>query len=294
MSLTRRQILAAGGALAAFAAAPAAGAEPLRIATVDWAVLETLLGLGIVPVAAPELLQFRDIAVEPEVPAGVADLGLRGALNFEMLMLCKPDLIFSSSLYAPSEPLLRKIAPVQSFTIYAPGSRPYTACVAMTRAIGSRLGREETAEQLIYDAELEFSALRERIGTVGIRKVVPISLGDARHFRAFGADSMFGGVLNMLGLENAWPEEMSASAWAPVGLEALAGLPDAWIVIVPPVPPDAANTLADSVLWQALPNVRRGCVLTLGPVNPFGALPAARRFARLFVAALIQAGDLRA
>ncbi|WP_442037426.1 hypothetical protein [Microvirga sp. 2MCAF35] len=39
-----------------------------RIAVLDWAMFETLLALGFVPVAATELVQFRKIAIEPTVP----------------------------------------------------------------------------------------------------------------------------------------------------------------------------------------------------------------------------------
>jgi ABC-type Fe3+-hydroxamate transport system substrate-binding protein len=39
-------------------------------------------------------------------------------VNFEMLRLARPDLIFSSNFYASSEPRLRRIAPVESFSIY--------------------------------------------------------------------------------------------------------------------------------------------------------------------------------
>ena len=98
--------------LAAVALPHPAHAAGLRVATVDWSVLETLLALGALPVAAPELLQFREVAVEPAVPAGVTDLGLRGTVNFELLLLSRPELIYSSSFYVSSEPRLARIAPV--------------------------------------------------------------------------------------------------------------------------------------------------------------------------------------
>jgi ABC-type Fe3+-hydroxamate transport system substrate-binding protein len=281
---TRRQaLIVAAAALALPRPARAAG---LRVATVDWAVLETLLALGVVPVAATELRQFREVAVEPPVPTTVADLGLRGTVNLEMLLLARPELIFSSSFYASTEPRLRLIAPVESFSIYGRGQEPFAASVAMTRAIGVRLGITERAEAYLAETEAEFAALRQRLEGGPSRPVIPINLGDARHFRVFGADSMFGEVLKRLGLANAWTEPTSYSAMAPVGLEALARVPEAWIAMIPPAPPDAERILAASAFWKALPNVREGRVLALDPINPYGALPAARRFARLLVEAL--------
>ncbi|RDJ26658.1 iron-siderophore ABC transporter substrate-binding protein [Bosea caraganae] len=280
-------MLALAGAIALPAPARAAG---LRVATVDWAVLETLLALGVVPVAATELLQFHEVAVEPAVPASVTDLGLRGTVNFELLRLTRPDLIFSSSFYVSSEPRMRLIAPVESFAIYARGQPPFDAAVRMTRSIGQRLGLAEAAERYIAETEAEFAGLRERLKSHDGRAVIPINLGDPRHFRVFGADSMFGEVLSRLNLANAWTEATSYSAMAPVGLEALARVPEAWIVMIPPVPPDAERILARSAFWNALPNVRAGRVLRLGSINPYGALPAARRFARLLVEAFGHAG----
>ena len=97
---------------------------------------------------------------------------------------------------------------------------------------------------------------------------------------------MFGEVLTQLGIANAWTQPTSYSAMAPIGLEFLVQVPEAWIVLIPPIPEDAAAVLAGSTFWNALPSVREGRVLTLRSINPFGALPAAMRFARLLVDAL--------
>lgn len=265
---------------------PARAAEP-RVATVDWSVLETMLALGIAPVAAPELLQFREVAVEPAIPAGVTDLGLRGTVSFELLLLSRPELIYSSSFYVSSEPRLTRIAPVERFSIYVPGRPPYEPAEAMMRSIGVRLGRSSEADRYIAETEVEFAGLRERLKPHAARPVIPINLGDTRHFRVFGADSMFGEVLQRLGLANAWTEATSYSAMAPVGIEALARIPDAWIALIPPVPPGALEILAGSIFWNALPSVRAGRVLPLASINPFGGIPAARRFARLLAEALL-------
>lgn len=287
-ALTRRHLLALTASVAMATSAKAA--PDLRVATVDWAVLETLLALGITPVAATELLQFREVAVEPPVPPAVADLGLRGTVNFEMLRLVRPELIFISNFYASSAERLRLVAPVESFTIYARGVEPFPAAEQMTLAIGRRLGVEPAAERYVAETQAEFAALRDRIGGLNGRPVIPINLGDARHFRVFGADSMFGEALARLGIANAWTAATSYSAMAPIGLEALARVPDAWIAMIPPVPEDAMRILGRSAFWNALPNVAAGRVLRLDAINPYGALPAARRFAGQLIAAVERRG----
>lgn len=283
--ISRRAVVAAALALSC---GRAAAAGPTRPATLDWAILETLLALGHPPVAATELIQFRAVAVEPPVPEGVADLGLRGLPNFETLLFARPDIIFNSNFYAGLEPRLNAIAPVESFDLYRPGVAPWEPMAAMTRAIATRLGDAGAGEALVAATEAEFARLRSRLGNVG-RPVLPINLGDARHFRAFGFDSMIGEAVLRLGLANGWDAATSYSATAPVGIEVLAQHPDAWIAIIGPTPPDAERVLERSAFWRALPAVAAGRVLWLGPVNPFGALPSARRFARLLTQELDEA-----
>ena len=121
------------------------------------------------------------------------------------------------------------------------------------------------------------------------RPVLPINLGDARHYRVFGGDSMFGEVISRLGLTNAWSGATAYTAMAPIGIETLATMPDARILLIPPHPADAIAALETSAFWNALPQVREGRVLTIASVNPYGALPAAARFADLLTEGLNRA-----
>lgn len=278
----RRAVLA-GLAAAALAPRPALAA-PVRVATLDWAMLETLLALGADVVAATELVLFRQIAVQPVVPPTVADLGLRGSPNFEVLRLADPQLIFNSNFYARSNGRLERIAPVEMHSLYVAGQQPYGAAEAMTRAMAGRLALD--AAPLVDGTRDLLAGLRARLAGLDGRRVLPINFGDARHFRVFGADSMFGEVLSRLGLDNAWTQPTSYSAMAPIGIETLAQFPDVRLAVIGPEPPDVAAMLERNPFWHALPMVRAGRVMMLGPVNPFGALPAAARFALLVAAGM--------
>jgi len=279
VSFSRRRFLA-GAAATLSAPALLRAADNPRVATLDWALLETLLAIGANVVAGTELRQFRKVAVTPVVPGGVTDLGLRGTPNFEVLRFARPELILNSNFYAWADARMQPIAPVESHAIYKPGESPYALAEQTTLAIGERL-------QLVAARQLteKLSAKLERYKTAFVagdgRPVIPINLGDARHFRVFGSDSMFGEVLKRIGLTNAWQEATSYSAAAPVGIETLASMPDAWIVMIPPHPADAIEELSTSAFWNALPAVREKRVLMLGSINPYGALPAAMRFADL-------------
>lgn len=276
---TRRNLLSCTTAV--LLAAPAvlrAETGGKRVATLDWALLETLLAIGADVVAATELRQFRQIAVTPQVPKHVADLGLRGSPNFEVLRFAPPDLIFNSNFYAWADPLMSRIAPVESHAIYSPGEGPYSLAERATLAIGERL-QLPAAGKMVEDLAAKLDRLRSLFSRGDGRPVLPINLGDARHVRVFGSDSMFGEVLKRVGLDNAWKGATSYSAAAPVGIETLASMPDTWIIFIPPHPEDAFRSLTQSTFWNALPAVRENRVLRIGSINPYGALPSASRFA---------------
>ncbi|QDL93613.1 iron-siderophore ABC transporter substrate-binding protein [Paroceanicella profunda] len=263
-----------------------AGPAPQRVAVLDWSMLETLVALGQMPVAAAELVRFRETAVEPALDAEVIDLGLRGAPNFELMHLVGPDLILSSPYYARHRAALERIAPVMSLRVFQPGVPPLPPALDALDALGARLGRQAEARAARAAAEAEFDTLAARLARFADRPTYVVNIGDARHFRAFGFDSMFGNVLDRLGLPNAWASASRFSFSAPVPIEALAERPEARIVIVSDVPVAARQGLATSVLWAALEPVRAGRLSRLGNVNPHGGVCAARRFARLLAGAL--------
>ncbi|WP_263486054.1 ABC transporter substrate-binding protein [Mesorhizobium sp. BR1-1-14] len=280
----RRQVLAL---TAAALLPPVSGrTTTTNVAAIDWGMLETLLALGIEPAAAAELIQFRRIAVEPAIPQSVTDLGLRGTPNYELLRIVAPDLIVISNFYEYQRPILERIAPVFAQTVYEAGVPPYALAEAATLALGEKLGRPAEAKRYVDETAEDIARRRAAMPTRSARPVFVISLGDSRHFRAFGRDSMFGDVLTRLGLVNAWSDETNYSAAAPVGLEALARVPEASILIVSPLPADVGRSLPTNALWNALPAVRQGRVAVLEAINHFGCLPSARRFARLATAAL--------
>jgi iron complex transport system substrate-binding protein len=285
-NITRRHLITMAACLAAPAIAGAA--RPPRVATLDWALLETLVAMGADVVAGTELRQFRQIAVTPSLPETIADLGLRGTPNLEALHLARPDIIYNSNFYAWADDLMGRIAPVERHSIYVAGENPFDLAERATLAIGSCLALD-SGRRLTDDLASKLQVYRTVAAKGDGRSILPINLGDARHYRAFGSDSMFGAVLKHLGLENAWQGASAYSAMAPVGVETLASMPDVWIVLISPTPEDAMAALGASEFWNALPAVRERRVFTLGSINPYGALPAAGRFADLLMEGLSHA-----
>ena len=249
-------------------------------------MLETAVALGHMPVAAAELIRFRADAVAPAIPPEVTDLGLRGAPNFELLQLVRPTLILSSPYYTRYEERLSRIAPVLSLPFYLPGDPPLPKALDALSALARRIGDPGAGAEALRRSEADLDRLAARLAPHADRPLALIDIGDARHLRAFGHDSLFGSTLDRIGLTNAWTGRTAFSFMAPVPIERLAGMPEARLIIIGPVPPEARRGLARSVLWQALPQVAAGRVHHLPQVNAFGALPAALRFAGLLAEAL--------
>ncbi len=94
------------------------------------ALLETLLALGVVPVAAAELVLYRRQVIEPAVPESVADLGLRGSPSFEALKLLAPDLILGSNYTAGLNRRSAALRRWRASPSMGPGGHPYAAAEA--------------------------------------------------------------------------------------------------------------------------------------------------------------------
>lgn len=285
---TRRRFLTAAGLLLAAALSSRAGTADRpapRLAAIDWALLETAMALDLAPVAATEMIRFhRDSGFAP--PPGITDLGLRGAPNFELLQLTRPELILTSPFYDSYRSRLEAIAPVLSHAVYPPGQPPLPHAREAVTALARAVGRDDDGVRVLARADARMAVLRDRLASHRDRPVALINLGDARHLRAFGHDSLFGSTLSQLGLTNAWTGATAFSFLAPVPLERLAEMPEARLALVGEIPPEARRGLSRSHLWRALPQVRADRVTHLPQMNPYGGLPSALRMADALADAL--------
>lgn len=286
--LSRRSLLTALAlAGAAGLSRPARATAPPRLAAIDWAMLETAVAIGHTPLAACELIRFRADAIEPWLPPGVVDLGLRGAPNLELLQLLRPDLILSSPYYAGRRARFEAVAPVLELPFHIPGEPPLPKALAALAALAEVVGDPAAGLAAIAAAEAGLDAVAARVARFADRPFLVVEVGDARHVRVFGAaDSLFGNVLTRIGLADAWDAPTRFSFSAPVPIDSLAARPEAWLVLVGGVPIEARPGISRSVIWRRLGPVAEGRVLDLPGVYGFGGAPAALRFARLLADAL--------
>jgi iron complex transport system substrate-binding protein len=266
----------------------AQAAPPQRIAVIDWGIAETLLGLGVPPIAVAQTEGYRRWVGTPALPADVVDLGLRVEPNLELLSQLEPDLILITPQFEASRAQLERIAPVHSLAIYTREAEGYVGAQQVTRELAALLGREAEGEALIERIDARLLQVRQRLSHYPFPALYIATFLDARHVRLFGKQSLYQGVLDRVGLRNAWQGPTNYWGFTQAGIERLSEQPAAALIYLEPLPPGTAQGLADSALWQRLPMVREQRVYGLPPVWSFNGLLAAERFAGLLEQRLIE------
>lgn len=285
-ALTRRRFAAAllgAVALPLLGGTVRAGEGLPRVAVLDWAWAETLLALGAAPAAVAEAPLYGERVVSPALAQDTVDLGLRSWPNMELLRAFRPDLILTQTGYGAPAAALEPVAPVLSLPLYTQERQPLKLAGAGLEAIAARLDRQAAATAFLESANQQFAALRDQLRSYDGRPLLVLKLASDRLADIYGPGSLFHDVLDRLGMPSASRRSGSHWGFSTAGLDAIAANPEARIVIIEPGPPEA---LAVSGLWQSIPAVRAGRVVSLPPVWVFGGLPSALRFAGILTKAL--------
>ncbi len=249
----------------------------------DFGLAETLIEMGLPPVAIPNPDSWKQWVVEPALPPCTLNLGTDREPNLEILAALKPDLIVTTPYLDAISPLLERFAPTRTISVYVPPpGHIYDRSISATRALAAAVGREEAGEELIVRAQATMDEVRRHLASAGLagRPVLAVNFLDTRHVRVYGAGSLFGDVMERVGLANGWTQPSNFWGFSTVGIEALAESPASSLVYLEPISADTFDRLAASPLWRSLPFVKAGRVIRLPPVLMFGMLPSAMRFAR--------------
>ncbi|MDM5137511.1 ABC transporter substrate-binding protein [Aeromonas salmonicida] len=266
-------------------ARPSEHTQVPRIATVDWTIAETLLALGVTPLAVGDVSAYRAWVGEPFLPADVVDIGLRAQPNRELLAELKPDRILISPLAAPLAPTLSRIAPVQSIALYDPQTDLWQRLHEATLTIAALVNKTAEANVLLTDLNRDLEQMKQTL-PAELPPLLVVQFIDERHVRVFGRHSLFEAVMQRLDLRNAWQGETNAWGFSVASLEQFLSIPEARLVVVDPIPVGVSERLQEPGLWQHLPLVQQAPVLHLPAVWSFGGVLAARRFATLLSEAL--------
>lgn len=258
--------------------------RPLRVVSLDYALTETVLELGVAPVGVPDIDGYERWVVEPELPPDVVDVGSTFDPNLELIQQLEPDLILTTPFLAGVRHRLEQVAPTLSLAIYSPEEGgAYESAKRVTRRLGERLDRRREARELIRRVDSTLAAAREALRPHGDTPLYLVRFMDPRHVRVFGEESLFDDVMERVEVPNAWRGETNYWGFSTVGIEALATGEPARLFYLDPPPRGVLSTLEESGLWARLSFVEADRVHPFPMVLQFGGLPSAGRFARLLV-----------
>jgi ABC-type Fe3+-hydroxamate transport system substrate-binding protein len=294
---SRRAVLAAGVSLGGgvllgnwpLRATQAATSQPgPRVAALGWACAQTLLALGVVPLVVPEIERYGRLVVEPAVPSSVQEIGLRSEPNLELLQSFAPDIIIIDPSITAAMPRLKLIAPVEVFTIFKPGGHPLETARNSTMDLARRVGVQAACEAYLARFDVAMAGYREQLRNRGGKPLYLVSEIARNRALVFGPNSLYQEVLNQFGLRNAWTGQSGPWGHTSVGLEVLAAVPDARLILLSSRVADIEALLKASPVLRTLPFLRSGRLTVLGNQFFYGGVPAAERFARLLAERLPQ------
>ncbi len=264
-------------------------APPQRIAALDWSVTEALLDLGITPTGVAEPQAYATWVVDPALPAGITDLGLRAEPNLEALVALAPDVIVTADLDPSLVPVLEQIAPVLVFKAFAVDQDNVVAARQIFLELGTLTGTRAMAEKKLADQEVELNAIAARLAAhFGDARpmVTSIRLNDATSVYVNGENSLPEYVLARLGFANEIPQPRSR--WG-ISLIKAEGLAAAKTGIVLTIGPDMGGAaLRDTPIWSFLPFVQAGRLAEVRPIWSYGGAMSLTRAARAYEDALMR------
>lgn len=278
----RRFLTLAASFMFAGVAGRVEAADAPRIVTFDWPLTATALSLGADVVGLPSPEYYDLSTVEPALPAGIVDVGLLFTPSFEILDELHPDLIVIPPDLAYAAPMFQRISRTVIIDLSGSGADPLGAARAGTADLAQRLQLDAAGEALAARYDRAVISARKTLSRLSEGTVLIGSFADDRHLTVYGQDTLLGRVLTDLGLTNALAGLNGASGRSVIGVERLARVPDAAILLLANGGNNAVpENSAAGIFWQALPAVRDKRVTELPAVLEDGGLPAALRLCRL-------------
>jgi iron complex transport system substrate-binding protein len=300
-SVSRRDFLRLSALLGlqfTLAQGSAAAARPpsgQRIVVLDWMLTESLLLLGITPVAVANPDGFRQTFPAVTLPAAVADVGLIYQPNLELLTLLRPDLIIITPAHAVIAPLLQRIAPTLTVgEADSYGRYSFDQACAALKTLGHFFNQPAIAQAVIFRAQHLFATARARLAMLpgaAQRKVFIVQFIDEAFVRLAGAGSLYGDLLARLGVTNACHAPTSVSGFATTGYDALYAEPEALLIAFSPLPITVRLMLQHNPVWLALPFRQPGHHLFIPPAPANGGVVSAIAFTDALACAITSAAS---
>lgn len=224
------------------------------VVVLEWQQIEDVLTLGVTPVAVADPDGYRTWDTAEELPADVADVGMRGEPNPNAVLETDPDLIIVEAGGDDLSRFEKYDVPVL-VTKGADAADPIAQMKETFTLIAQALGKESEAEEVLA----EFDAALEE-GTQAIEDAGPevtdfvyadaYVAGSTLSIRPFGQGSLVGEIGESLGLTNVWDGEVDAEyGLGQTDLEGMAAVQDAWLFYTGTEDETWIGELEGNALW---------------------------------------------
>lgn len=262
------------------------GSTPLPAVTSDWAVAETLSILGVSPLAVAQLRNYQDWTGNEIITGEGIDIGLKPMPNLELIADHEPELLIGGNQILLQH--FSDIAPTLDISLYPFTNNPWKEIIDFTFKIGEHLDLTDEAQVVITQANQQLDTLNRKIKDKN-KTILLVQFRDDRHAWVYGKNSLLGGVIDRLGLTNAWDRPTSDIGLSVVSIDALARSEGHLFIIESPAYQDRiGQQLESSAIWRELISQREEKITYLqANYWPIGALPSALKFAESFTAALL-------
>ncbi|MCO7245640.1 ABC transporter substrate-binding protein [Halomonas sp. Mc5H-6] len=264
--------------------------EAGTVATLDFAIAETLFEIQDLSVAMGSVSNYQSWTEYDSLPPNLVDIGSNPQPNKELLSTLDLDTILIPLQYAYLKDDLSDIAPVAPLSPYNTSpSSGWEKMLVFTEELGAHTEKTRAVNQLIADADDRMERLRDTAKTLP-QPLLLVQFLDTRHVRVYGRNSLPGIVLEQLGLRNAWDGPSSRWGISTIGIGELFNMEAHFVVVDTSHLPSRRTTqekVMASALWGQLPSVQAGNTTLLdADFWVFGAIPSAMRFADSLIDAL--------
>lgn len=245
-----------------------------RVVAIEWEAAENVVALGLEPVGIGDADLYPDWVAAQPLPEGVESVGTRGEASLEKIAALEPDLIVAGrDGTAKNRDQLERIAPVAVFDIApVPGDEDseWERMVAEVERLGTLLGREDEAGELLAELDASLAEQAERVEAAGqsgksVALVQAFTAGKPSA-RLFDDGAQLAEVAKRLGLENAFDGEPQQWGITPSGLEGLRRVAGADWLLTLALPDDDPF----ATVWGENPAFQRFAVAERDQVVPIG------------------------
>ncbi|WKX27898.1 ABC transporter substrate-binding protein [Tatumella ptyseos] len=279
---TRRRLLQCGiGLSLAASLSPtlrAATPRQPRIAALDWTAVELIDGVGLQPYAVSDIPNYRQWVVTPSLPAATIELGLRNEPNMELLAQLRPDIMILPYYSALPEATLKQFGEVIRYPFTLPGKKILSVAHDNLLQLGQHLDREAFAKRTLAHWQEKMTLAHQLLEPHQGKRILLYSFLSPRQVLVMSPTSLFGEVLNDLGLQCAW--QGSANMWgsAVIGVEQLYPTKTDIAIEFMHGERGATGAAPQSGLWQKMPFMQQHNHYQVEGAWMYGGLQAALRF----------------